>query len=307
MELVLLAIGVGLGVGIVVGALGAGGGILAVPVLVFLLGMPPHAATASSLVIVLITALASLPHHARQRNVEWRAGLVFAGVSVVGAVLGSRLSALVPPDVLLTLFGVMLAVVAAAMLGRGLRTRRTEDAEAAALGTVPLADGDAPIASHDDPVLDQPGPDTVETADGLQHHHGEPDLPFSPAAPPSPRLGYVIAAASLTGFLTGFFGVGGGFIVVPMLVIALGLAMRRASGTSLLVMIIATATSFLARLGTDVQVDWATTLIFAAGSAVGGVLGGPLSAKARPSTLTLLFAALLAGVAAVTLVETLLL
>ncbi|MCT1437754.1 sulfite exporter TauE/SafE family protein [Brachybacterium paraconglomeratum] len=307
MELVLLAIGVGLGVGIVVGALGAGGGILAVPVLVFLLGMPPHAATASSLVIVLITALASLPHHARQRNVEWRAGLVFAGVSVVGAVLGSRLSALVPPDVLLTLFGVMLAVVAAAMLRRGRRTRRTEDAEAAALGTAPLADGDAPIASHDDPVLDQPGPDTVETADGLHHHHGEPDLPFAPAASPSPRLRYVIAAASLTGFLTGFFGVGGGFIVVPMLVIALGLAMRRASGTSLLVMIIATATSLLARLGTDVQVDWATTLVFAAGSAVGGVLGGPLSAKARPSTLTLLFAALLAGVAAVTLVETLLL
>ena len=307
MELVLLAIGVGLGVGIVVGALGAGGGILAVPVLVFLLGMPPHAATASSLVIVLITALASLPHHARQRNVEWRAGLVFAGVSVVGAVLGSRLSALVPPDVLLTLFGVMLAVVAAAMLRRGRRTRRTEDAEAAALGTAPLADGDAPIASHDDPVLDQPGPDTVETADGLHHHHGEPDLPFAPAASPSPRLRYVIAAASLTGFLTGFFGVGGGFIVVPLLVIALGLAMRRASGTSLLVMIIATATSLLARLGTDVQVDWATTLVFAAGSAVGGVLGGPLSAKARPSTLTLLFAALLAGVAAVTLVETLLL
>ncbi|GAP77604.1 MULTISPECIES: sulfite exporter TauE/SafE family protein [Brachybacterium] len=307
MELVLLAIGVGLGVGIVVGALGAGGGILAVPVLVFLLGMPPHAATASSLVIVLITALASLPHHARQRNVEWRAGLVFAAVSVVGAVLGSRLSALVPPDVLLTLFGVMLAVVAAAMLRRGLRTRRTEDAEAAALGTTPLADGDAPIASHDDPVLDQPGPDTVATADGLQHHHGEPDPPFAPAAPPSPRLGSVIAAASLTGCLTGFFGVGGGFIVVPMLVIALGLAMRRASGTSLLVMIIATATSLLARLGTDVQVDWATTLVFAAGSAVGGVLGGPLSAKARPSTLTLLFAALLAGVAAVTLVQTLLL
>ncbi|MDN6303040.1 MAG: sulfite exporter TauE/SafE family protein, partial [Brachybacterium sp.] len=116
----------------------------------------------------------------------------------------------------------------------------------------------------------------------------------------------VIAAATLTGFLTGFFGVGGGFIVVPMLVLALGLAMRRASGTSLLVMVVATATSLLARLGTDVQVDWVTTLIFAAGSAVGGMLGGPLSAKARPSTLTLAFSALLGGVAAVTLVQTLL-
>ena len=307
MELVLLAIAVGIGVGIVVGALGAGGGILAVPVLVFLLGMPPHAATASSLVIVLITALASLPHHARQRNVEWRAGLVFAAVSIAGAVVGSRLSALVPADVLLTLFGIMLAAVAAVMLRRGLRTRRTEDAEPAALVTAPRTDADAAVTSHDDPVLDQPGPDTVETADGIHHHHGEPELPLTPARPPSPRLGVVIAAASLTGFLTGFFGVGGGFMVVPMLVIALGLAMRRASGTSLLVMVIATASSLLARVGTDVDIDWVTTLVFAGGSAVGGMLGGPLSAKARPSTLTLLFAALLAGVAVVTLVETLLL
>lgn len=306
MELVLLAIAVGIGVGIVVGALGAGGGILAVPVLVFLLGMDPHDATASSLVIVLITALASLPHHARKRNVQWRAGLVFAGVSVVGAVLGSRLSALVPADVLLTLFGVMLAAVAVVMLRRGAGARRDEALEAAAHGTTEAADP-PPVEVHDDPVLDQPGPDMVETADGLHHHHGEAELPLAPSAAPSPRLGRVIAAASLTGLLTGFFGVGGGFIVVPMLVIALGLAMRSASGTSLLVMIIATITSLLARVGTEVHVDWTTTLIFAAGSALGGVIGGPLSTKARPSTLTLLFAALLAGVAVVTLVETLLL
>src|SRR5699024_3211569 len=109
----------------------------------------------------------------------------------------------------------------------------------------------------------------------------------------------------LTGFRTGFFGVGGGFIVVPMLWIALGLAMRRASGTSLLVMVIATAASLLARIGTEVQIDWVTTLVFAAGSAAGGMLGGPLSARARPSTLTLAFSALLGGVAAVTLVQTL--
>ena len=158
--------------------------------------------------------------------------------------------------------------------------------------------------------MDRDGLDTVETADGDTLHHGEPEPSPAPApepAPPRPRLGLVIAAATLTGFLTGFFGVGGGFIVVPMLVIALGLAMRRASGTSLLVMVIATASSLLARLGTDVQIDWVTTFVFAAGSAVGGMLGGPLSARARASTLTLAFSALLGGVAAVTLVETLLL
>lgn len=305
MELALLAIGVGIGVGIVVGALGAGGGILAVPVLVFLLGMPAHSATASSLIIVLITALVSLPHHARHGNVEWRSGAVFAAISVAGAVVGSRLSALVPEQVLLTLFGVLLVAVAFAMLRRALRTRSEERAEAAAHGSRE-ADAEATVAIHDDPVLDQPGPDTTESADGLLHHHGEAELPTTPSQPASPRLPLVIAAATLTGLLTGFFGVGGGFIVVPMLVIALGLAMRRASGTSLLVMVIATAASLLARVGTDVQIDWTTTLIFAAGSAAGGIVGGPLSAKARASTLTLLFSGLLGGVAAVTLVQTLL-
>ncbi|WP_422115980.1 sulfite exporter TauE/SafE family protein [Brachybacterium sp. UNK5269] len=306
MEVVLLAIAVGVAVGIVVGALGAGGGILAVPVLVFALGLPAHVATASSLVIVLITALFSLPHHARHGNVDWRNGLLFGGVSVVGAVAGSRLSVLVPAPLLLTLFGAMLAVVAIAMLRRALRTRRQERAEAVTRFSPAVEDSAEPVAVHDDPVLDQPGPDTVEAADGIRYHHGEPELPTTPPAPAAPRLAPVLGAATVTGFLTGFFGVGGGFIVVPMLVIALGLAMRRASGTSLLVMVVATVASLLARIGTDVQVEWTLTLIFAAGSAVGGILGGPLSARARPSTLTLLFSALLGGVAAVTLAQTLL-
>ena len=301
MELALLAIAVGVGVGLVVGALGAGGGILAVPVLVFLLAQDPHSATASSLIIVLVTALFSIPHHARNGNVNWREGLVFAGVSVVGAVAGSRLSVLVDPQLLLVLFGSMLVAVAVLMAVRGVRGRRQENLERAAHGT---SEADQPLLTHDDPVLDAPGPDTVIAADGTHTHHGKPA--DHSAGPGSRRLPVVIVAATLTGFLTGFFGVGGGFIVVPMLVIALGLAMRRASGTSLLVMIVATVVSLLARIGTHVTIDWTVTLLFAAGSAVGGMLGGPLSAKARPSTLTLIFATLLGGVAAVTLGATLL-
>src|SRR5690625_3638510 len=134
MEIALLAIVVGLGVGVVVGALGAGGGILAVPVLVFLLAQPPHAATASSLIIVLITAVFSIPHHARKKNVDWKNGLVFGAVSVAGAVVGSRLSAQVDPQLLLTLFGTMLVVVAGVMARRGVIGRREERDEQAAHG-----------------------------------------------------------------------------------------------------------------------------------------------------------------------------
>lgn len=263
MEIALLAVLVGLGIGLVVGALGAGGGILAVPVLVYLLGQDPHAATASSLVIVGITAAFSIVHHARTGNVAWREGGVFALVSIVGAVLGSRLSVLVPSQMLMVLFGVMLAVVAVVMVRRAIATRRAEDARTGAAPEV------AAVSAGGD------------------------DRPISWPA--------LVITATFTGLLTGFFGVGGGFIVVPMLVIALGLAMRRASGTSLLVMIIVTVAALAARLGTHVEIDWVTTLLFAAGSSVGGILGGPLSAKARPSTLTWAFAVLLGVVALVVL------
>src|SRR5690625_4024722 len=148
MEIALLAIVVGLGVGVVVGALGAGGGILAVPVLVFLLAQPPHAATASSLIIVLITAVFSIPHHARKKNVDGRHGLVFGAVSVAGAVVGSRVSAQVARQLLVTLFGTMLLVVAGGMARRGVIGSREERDEQGAHGP---GEGSEPLAVHDDP------------------------------------------------------------------------------------------------------------------------------------------------------------
>ncbi|MCS6711917.1 sulfite exporter TauE/SafE family protein [Brachybacterium sp. EF45031] len=290
MDLALLAIGVGLGIGVVVGALGAGGGILAVPVLVYLLGMRPADAAASSLVIMGITALVSLRHHGRAGNVAWRDGVVFGLVSVLGAVAGSRVSVLVPPRVLMGLFGALLLVVAVTMLRKGLATRRTERrlAEAETARTDPGEGADD--AAGDEASADAP---TVTGSVAAAPHHG-------------PSVLGVAGAATFTGLITGFFGVGGGFVVVPMLVLALGLAMRRASGTSLLVMVIVSATSLLARIGTDVHLDWPTTLLFAASSSVGGLIGGPVSARMRPSTLTLVFSGLLAVVAAVTLLSTLL-
>ncbi len=110
----------------------------------------------------------------------------------------------------------------------------------------------------------------------------------------------IAGAATFTGFLTGFFGVGGGFIVVPMLVLALGFPMKEASGTSLLVMIIASAAGLAARVGTHSNVDWPVVLVFAAASMAGGLLGGPLTRRASAATLTTVFGVLLLGVCAVT-------
>ena len=120
---VLTALGVGVLVGVVVGALGAGGGILSVPALVYLLGQDPHDASAGSLVVVGLTAIVSLIAPARAGRVHWRDGLTFGLMSVLGALVGSRASVSVDGSILMTLFCAMLAVVGLVMLVRGLRSR----------------------------------------------------------------------------------------------------------------------------------------------------------------------------------------
>ncbi|MCG7427863.1 sulfite exporter TauE/SafE family protein [Helcobacillus sp. ACRRO] len=287
-----LPILLGLGIGLVVGALGAGGGILSVPVLVYLLAQDPHTAAAESLVIVGVTAIVGIIHHWRRGSVAVRDGLIFGGISLVGAVAGSRASALVPGQILLILFSALLMLVAVAMIRRGLETRRSENRRAAQARAHAAAEARADAA----------GESRAETSAEAEQRT---EATLSPVG--RPKLPLLIAAATLTGLLTGFFGVGGGFIVVPMLVIGLHLDMRRAAGTSLLVMIMSSAVSLIARIGTDVQIDWPLVLLFLAGSMAGSLLGGPLSQKARPSTLTLVFSGLLAAVGVFTLVETLVL
>ncbi|MDO5644646.1 MAG: sulfite exporter TauE/SafE family protein [Dermabacter sp.] len=266
--MIALALVIGVGIGIVVGALGAGGGILSVPVLVYLIGMEPHDATAASLVIVAVTALVSLRHPAKNGNVAWREGFVFAAFALVSSAIASRLSLFVPSHLLMVLFAVLLLSVGVMMARRGRTTLRAE---------------------RPHPVVDDP----MATA--------RPASTASPARSRVRSLLPLILAATATGTLTGFFGVGGGFLAVPMLVIALGLPIRKAAGTSLLVMIMTALAALLARIGTPTHIDWPVVLLFVLGSSVGGLIGGPLSARAKPSTLTFLFAALLFVLGIVTL------
>lgn len=257
-------IAVGIAIGVVVGALGAGGGILTVPVLIYLLAQDPHTATSSSLVVVLISALFGLIHHARAGNVLWRDGAVFGALSVLGASVGSVLSPLIPPDVLLTAFALLLLAVAATMARKAWRTRRAE-----------RCPNDAQSHSAD---ADQVG-GTGRTTGGRSKRQ---------------RILLVGAMASATGILTGVFGVGGGFVVVPILVTVLAVGIRQAAATSLWVIVIASLASIATRtVDGNFDIDWTVTVLFALASGLGAVIGGPLSARARASTLTGAFAVLL--------------
>lgn len=233
----------GLVVGIVVGALGGGGAIITVPILVYLLGQSPAAATTGSLVIVGLTSLAGLIPHARAGHVRVRDGLIFGALGVVGSVAGSLLNHAVPEPVLMAAFSVLLFVVATLMT-RG--RRRGARARAAGLTRPTVTRG----------------------------------------------LPAIAGAATVVGLLTGFFGVGGGFAVVPALV-ALGFAMPEAVGTSLLVIVVNSLTALTARAGAGVTVDWPVIATFSVLGALGSLLGGRLSQRVGADTLNLGFTILM--------------
>lgn len=259
--MIVLASLIGIVIGIIVGALGAGGGILSVPVLVYLLGQSPHDAAAGSLVIVGLTALVSLISHARSGTVHWPDGVLFGLLSVAGSFVGSRLNARVDATVLMVSFCALLCVISATMVRRAVAEKKASSA-----------------------VKEKLAPEPVVKTNWL----------------------LVFLAATVTGFLTGFFGVGGGFVVVPMLMLVLHFLIKDAASTSLVVMVIASASGLLSRVGTDVSVDWGVIAVFAAGSMVGGVIGPKLTKNAKDYVLTAVFAALLGAVAAVTFVGTVL-
>ncbi|WP_245862235.1 sulfite exporter TauE/SafE family protein [Georgenia soli] len=278
---------VGAVVGLVVGALGGGGGVLTVPILVYLLDQDPHVAATSSLVIVGFTSLTALIPHARAGNVRWRAGAAFALLATVGTVAGAALSRLVGGTTLMAGFAVLLLVVAALMLARARRPRDTSTGPTAARS--PAASGSP-------------------AADGSPAGTSSSAAIRSPAPAPGPvwrRAAQIVFWASLVGVLTGFFGVGGGFAVVPALTLALGFGMRAAVGTSLLVIVVNSAVGLVARLGTHPDVDWVLVATFTAASIVAGQLGARVSARVRPRTLSLAFGLLLAAVAVATAAQVL--
>jgi hypothetical protein len=120
---------------------------------------------------------------------------------------------------------------------------------------------------------------------------------------PAPGLKIIVAATGV-GLLTGFFGVGGGFVIVPALVLALGFDMP-AMGTSLLVIAINSATALAARLGSLADLDWPLLAVFTAAALAGALAGNRVASRIDLSRLATAFTVLLIAVAAYSLVRSL--
>lgn len=127
------------------------------------------------------------------------------------------------------------------------------------------------------------------------------------AASPGPRhIVLVAVAATGVGLVTGFFGVGGGFVVVPALVLVIGFDMPTAAGTSLVVITVNCAAALAIRASHgNVTLDWALVGTFAGAAVLGALVGGSLAGRANPQRLSAAFAVVVVLVAAYTLTRSL--
>ena len=265
-----LAVAAGALIGLSLGALGGGGSILAVPVLVYALGQSPAEATTGSLVVVGVTALIGAVTAYRAGNVLLGRGVTFGLVAIGGAAVGAKASALVSEAVLLVAFAMLMLVVGGLMAVRQVSAHHASSDQ----------ESDTGVAHPKRPTLD------------------DPIITFSPTfACQCPRALKVLITATVVGLLTGFLGVGGGFLVVPALLLALALPMEYAAGTSLVAITLTSAAALAVRAGIGASPDWGIVLVLTAVSTIGGFLGAKLADRIDTNRLTAAFTVLVLGVA----------
>ena len=272
MVTVLLAVVAGALIGLSLGALGGGGSILAVPVLVYLLDQSPAQATTGSLVVVGVTSLLAAVTAHREGHVLLGRGITFGVVAIGGAAAGSLAAARVPEPVLMAAFAALLLLVGGVMVVRQFH-------------------------HHTD--------NSANTERGRRPGWDDPIITFSPMfACQCPRALKVLITATVVGLLTGFLGVGGGFLVVPALLLALALPMQFAAGTSLVVITITSTAALAVRAANGVtQPDWGLVAALTLASAVAAIAGARLAAHANTDRLSFAFTALVLAVASYTAIQ----
>lgn len=248
----ILAIPLGLAIGAIVGTVGGGGAILALPALVYALGEPVGPATTASLIVVAMGASAGAGARAREGEVCWRIALTFSAPAAVGAYLGTLAGAEVSPRAL------VLAFVPVMLAAAGMAARRAERA-------------------------------------GFEVAAGCPPVQIVRAA----------TAGVVVGAMTGFFGVGGGFLIVPALTVLLGLTLRRAVATSLAIITLTGLAALASHLVEGAEPDWALTLVLCGSAAVGAVAGSAFARGLSERALGHAFALVVAAVATLLLVDVL--
>lgn len=250
----LIALPFGLVIGVIVGGVGGGGAILALPVLVYVLGEGVGPASTASLVVVAVAAAIGAGALAFRGHVCWRLALTFSAPAVVGSLAGTFANAAVSPRLLILGFVPVMLVAAAATW------RRAEYSRGDAAGDCP-----------------------------------------------TPARRRVLFAGLGVGVLTGFFGVGGGFLIVPVLTLWLDTSFRRAVATSLVILTLTGVAALAGHLFVASAINVPVTIALAGSTAVGALAGTVIGQRLPQRRLAQGFAAVVTAVAIFLLVDVLLL
>ncbi|MDR3660614.1 MAG: sulfite exporter TauE/SafE family protein [Mycobacterium sp.] len=254
---IVLALALGAVIGVLLGLLGGGGSILAVPALVYVLGLGIEQAIPVSLLVVgTASAVGALPK-IRVGHVQWRLAAIFSVAGIPATFVGSAIGRHLPQPVLLVGFAVVMVLAGIRML-RG------------------------------------------DSSTGTACTVGDSGINWRRCAPRS------IPAGFLVGLLTGLFGVGGGFLIVPALVLMLGVEMPIAIGTSLLIIVANSVAGVFSHLS-GTSIDWTIAAAFVGTAIVGSLIAGHHGTRLDTRRLQRWFAYLVLAVAAYVLIDTMVL
>lgn len=223
----------GLLIGVMLGLTGGGGSLLSVPALIYFAGLSVKNAVANSLAIVTITSFFALVLMAKRKNIDWRVGIIFSSISVLGAFLGAKLAAFVPALVILMLFYSVMLMSGFSMIEKAILK-----------------------------------PQKIKR--------------------PNISLFKLTSLGLGLGAFTGLVGAGGGFLVVPVLIIYAGLGVKVAVGTSLLVVSFKSLAAFIG-YSSHAVIDYSLIGYLTGLAALGAMAGVLIGSRISESRLQLLF------------------
>lgn len=251
----ILAILAGLGTGFVLGLLGSGGSIIALPALLYLLHVEPKSAIAMSLGVVAVTATLAALGHVRRGNVDLKIALVFASFGAIGTFMGTRVGVTIPAAIQLSAFALVMYAAAWRMQRKPTRSPSSPEGHGKSEAATP----------------------------GCEHYF-------------STCMAYIVLAGIAVGLLTGVVGVGGGFLIVPALVLLSRVPIKQAVATSLAIVSANSSVGFAGYLG-SVPISWGIMAGFTAVTVVGSFAGARFSSRLSQETLKRSFAWFLVVVA----------
>lgn len=228
---------VGMAIGAVLGLIGAGGAVVAVPAFIYLFGFSSLQATTASLAVVAVSAATGALPRMRVGQVRIRQALLFWGLGIVGTFAGARLATVIPEPVIVGGFALVMLGAAVAMWRKSSAIEATGDKRTA------------------------------------------------------PWVLPVVAIA--IGLLTGVFGVGGGFLIVPALVLVFGFPFAIATGTSLVVVALNSLTALVFKFDTWGEITWTIPVLVIVGGLIGSVVASTLNHGISQRLLERSFAVLL--------------